>query len=415
MNINTMAYGQSSFRFRKQSLLQSIQPLDFSYVTEISGFNISVTQPDDCNVRVIFIDADHMYKFGNEGNLTPYNNRGELADVLINGNTIGELLKVQSIPEWLNKRIYVLIAMDAPVDAPIMPKVKLSVRVNSYNDVYNCTSYSPIYRLGDAKIINIGVDKTLRGQAQANVNVRLMNRLDEWSDWIDVDDANFKLARAVQFRIKYLVTTMDGTDSAKINAITVNYSPDANKQVGYVTEIVTAKVEFDSNLGEVAAMIRHDELEDADLQAYVNFSSPIQRRENVIIGITNGQRQVFNLASDGILDKNINQSTLSVRVGGIGFYDYDFDTAESTVTLKADKDRTVTASYECGLSDEFWRELPKSYTKQEGGQFVSRFAEAFNNNEDKRTSAVKFRLTKRNHTGETPEVYGYCCGWAAQI
>lgn len=413
--INTMAYGQSPFKFRKQSLLQSIECLDFNYVTEIDGFNISVTQPDDCNVRVIFIDDDHLYKFGNDGNLIEYVGRGEIEDILENGNTVGELLKVQSIPEWLGKRIYLLIALDAPIDAPIMPKVKISARVNSYNDVYNMTRYSPIYELGDAKIIDIAVDKTLRGNAQANVDVRLRNYLNEWNDWIEVDAANFNLARAIQFRIKYLVTTMDGTESAKINAITVRYSPDSARQCGFVTEIITKPVEFDTNLSEVAARIYHDELADADITAYVKFSSPVERREDIILGVTNGSPQVFNLAYNGILDKNVNQSTLSVRVGGLGWYDYEFDTQNSTIKLQAEKDRTVTASYECGLSDEYWREMPRSYTKQDGGRFVSRFVDAYKNNEDKRTSAVKFRLTKRNHTGETPEVYNYSCGWAAQI
>ena len=145
---NTMQYGTDCFEFRRQALLKSRQPLDFTYETSVTGLQIGGTEPEGCSRRIIFKIDDKFYRFVN-GTLDRYDERGEFDDILNYGNTVGELLALNtdSLKSFVGKRVYPVFALDAPADSPVMPSVKISATVNSYNDVYTKTEYSPVYEL----------------------------------------------------------------------------------------------------------------------------------------------------------------------------------------------------------------------------------------------------------------------------
>lgn len=408
--INTMSYGTDGFEFRKQSLMKAIDAWDFSYETSVGNFIIKGTEPDDTNRRVIFAIGDKLYKFGNDG-LTEYDERGELEDILENGNTVGELLEVQNIPEFVGKRVYPIIALDAPFDAPVMPKIHISVNVRSYNDIYQKTKYSPIYRLeytgNAAKIIGVKLKKTLRGYATCEVHCRLMNRFGNWQDWIELDDAAYQEAIAIQFRVRYVISTLDGSDSISIDSVEVDYTADVDKNVGKITEIVTKQQEYIADFGTCYALLKHAALGDAKLQAFVNFRAPAVERRDIVLGVTNGEEQTFTLA-----DSNIDQSSLHLALDGVGIYNFYYNTKNSTVTLTAEGGKEITASYNCEIAAEDWREMQFDFTRLDGDHYNSRFIYYLNDYTNKKISAVKFRMTRET---ETPDVLGYIVGWTPKI
>lgn len=400
METNTMKYGFDGFDFRRQALLVSAEPFDTTYETSIGGFYISGTEPENARRRIIFRVDGGLWKFGDENNPVEYTRRGELDDILEYGNTVGELLALTNIPSWVGKKIYPIIALDAPADSPIMPRIKMELKVNSYNDVYTRNEISPVYYFktsGDAaKIIDVFCNKAITGAATANVYIRLKNKFSEWGDWLEFENAIFKEAVAFQFKIVYILTTLTGVDMARVSDVTVKYSTDSEKFSGNVIELVTTPVEYDYDFGTCYALIRHSELNDAEIKAFVMYNTPPTRRENLLIGTGTGETQTLPLAVNSVIDTHVDQTTLHINVGGVNLSNFYFDTEKSTVTLTADVGKEIFATYDCGISDEYWREMEHVFTKQDGDIFASRFLYRLGDTKNKRISAVKFQITKNS-------------------
>lgn len=372
--MNTMTAGTDRFQFRKQALLIAKSPLDFTYDTSVAGFNISGTEPQDCSRRVIFELDGKLYKFGNSG-LTEYEWRGELADILAHGNTVAELLEVKAVPEFAGKMVYIRAALDAPADSPVMPRLKISANVNSYNDLYAKTEFSPVYQLApNAKIADVVADKFLNGHATATIFCRLFDAVNQsWGDWIYTPAAKNKVAAKIQFKIDYVLTTLDGSDFARVNSIRTNFTTDADKINAAAQNIIALPIDFSAVLNTCYLLIKHSELIDSQLRAFVNFSKSPVRRENLLLGTTTGNAQTLYLQSGGVIDRNVAQDSIHLDVGGKTFSDFDFDTEKSTVTLTAPAGSEIFASYDAGLDTESWQEMSLDYLENAGDFFTSRF------------------------------------------
>ena len=403
---NTMQAGTDSFEFRRRALLKSKTPLDFKYETSITGFNISGTEPEGCNRRVIFSVDDQLYRFGNSG-LDLYEDRGELEDILEGGNTAAELLAVTNIPDWAGKKVYPIIALDAPADSPVMPRIKISCNVNSFNDVYMKSIFSPVYDLkcnGAAKIVNIVSSITTNGNAVANVYARIFNPFNQsWTDYDYLPNFTNKFATQIQFRVDYRVTTLDGSDYAELKSIKCFYTTDADKLSGSTQEIISIAQDYPADLKTCYLLVKHSELIDAELKAYVNFSAAPKRREDILIGTGTGENQKLYLMFEGVVDQNILQSSIHLDIGGKTFSDFYFDTADSSITLTADEGQEIYASWDCGYDNENWLEMAQDFIQQNDGVYSSRFIYRLTNNTNKRVAAVKIVLTRLagNSEGET--------------
>lgn len=403
---NTMQHGSDCFEFRRQALLKSRQPLDFTYETSVTSLQIRGTEPEGCSRRVIFSIEDKLYRFVN-GNLDAYDDREDFSDILRYGNTVGELLALNedSLRSFLGKKVYPIIALDAPAESPVMPSIKISATVNSYNDIYTVTRYSPIYTLrrgGEAcKIEEINVSKLLNGYGTASVKCKLKNPVTGWGDdWINTEDAKYQLATAVQFQVAYLVTTLDGSDFAQVQNIVTRYTTDSDKLSGNTTEIVTRSLDYPyGDLGTCYALIKTGELIDCDLKAYVNFDVVTKQREDIPLGNATGALQTLPLMFNGVLDKNILADTIRMTAGGKTFSGFYFDTKESTVTFTGRAGEEIFASYECGANDEIWREMELDFSRADEGTYSHRFIYRLSatDSKNKRVSAVKFRLTKNSN------------------
>lgn len=407
---NTMSYGVDTFQFRRQALLKTTSPFDLTGETSCTGFTVSGTEPAGTNRRVIFEVDDKLYYFTNDG-LTRYKYHGELDDILEHGNTIAELLAVDGIVQWVGKKVYPIIALDAPRDAEVMPKIKLGLTVNCFNDEFTRDKISPVYELkhaeNSARITAASYNKADNGYAKSSCQIRLRDIGGDWGDWLEFSDAINKEACAVQFKAHFVLTTLDGSDEGKIFDCKIEYVTDCDNLAGDTLEIFTTPQTYSyGDLGTCYALIKHSELFDADVKAYIKFETSNSQRQNIIIGRGTGNYETYWLGINGSIDRNINQSTLHITAGDINIIDFYYNTENATVEVKADEGVDIKASYEYDVDSENWIEMARQITQPYGdaGLYMSRFVYRLTDTEGKQTSAVRFTLTRQNGSVTDEEI-----------
>lgn len=422
-----MQYGTDVFRFRRQSLLKTTEPLDATNETSVYGFSISGTQPTGTERRIIFQVDGLLYKF--DGNtLEEYKYPGDFEDVLEYGNTVGELLAVTSIQSWCGKKIYPIIALDAPEDSPVMPSIKIMLNVNSYNDVYTKTETSPVYDLttddgAEGKIIDVELEPDLVGVAKITPRVRLKSG-NVWGEWQVPESATGKTASAVQWKATHVLTKLDGTDTSKIGKFRVDYTTNSARLTADKIEIVTAPQSFSSGLGTCYALIKHDELRDAQIKAYVKYIPENSSRTRIKIGTATGESQTLILGVESevtdeesgitstqrIPDANIDPATIQLFANGIKFNDFYYDTENSSVTFTQRVNADISASYEYDLPVEDWAEMTLQASGEIGGTFAKRFVYRPSTSTTKYYSgAVKFVIEKLSGKVDN-SLLGYATG-----
>lgn len=408
--INTMRYGTDVFSFRRQSLLTSNTPWDTAEQTSVNGFTVEGTEPSGSNRRIIFKVDDTLFKF-NSGVLEEYPYNGEIEDILKYGNTATELNAITSIPSWVNKKIYPIIALDAPADNTIMPTIKISLKMLSANELYEQEVESAEFELSAAagatpRIVEILMIDASTGAASTTTKVRLRNEeeYDEgWSDYMDLEAAKNKNAKAVQFKTLYKVSNINGSDIAKVSNISIRHTMGATFVNGEICELYTAMQNYENDLGAVYAVIKHKNLIDSDIKAYANFASERKKRVLIPIGVSSGtQNEAMILGIGGVKDPGINQNSIQIYVNGSLYSGFSYNVLTSTINLTVARDSAVTASYEYNVEPEEWIEMEKEFTQPylEDGTYMSRFSLVLDDEDtiDKHISNVKFVMTREAGT-----------------
>ena len=391
-------FGENPFQFRKRALLKTKHFWDFTNFTSVKTFQIAGTEPPETSRRIIFQIDDKLYRFVNNI-LDEYVWRGEIDDILKYGNTVGELLDLTDIPAFVGKKVFPIIALDAPSDAPVFPKINISVKVSSYNDVYTAYEFSPVYKLSEnSKIVSVIERKDERGNATAVSTCRIKKLSGEWCDWVYISEVQNQICSEIQFRTQFVLTTLDGTDAVENHTITFSYTENADKNAANFRNFYTKTENCEMDLKTCYLLINHKPLENATLQAFVNLMSPRKRRENVQVGTTAGIEQTLYLP-----DKYFAQDTLHVELNGVPFFDFDFDTASSALKFTAAAGQTVTASYDF-LPAENWQEMTQDFSELQKTRFT--FHTLRNGLED---VAVKFKIAGEN----IPEIISYAAGFSA--
>lgn len=393
-----MQYGTDGFEFRRQALLKSRACLDFTQETSVPQLIIAGTQPDGTSRRVIFEIDGRLYRFVN-GALDIYDDHGELDDILAGGNTVDELMALENIAGFVGKKVFPVIALDAPADAPVLPRIKISAKVNCYNDIYSKVETSPIYELApNGRIVRVTTAISTNGFGTVTVKCRLKNPVTGWGEWIATADAQGRLAAAIQFQASYVLTTLDGSDSAKVDNVQTDFTTDADSSAAEFFELVTQPQEFSVNLGTCYALVKHDALQDCDVSAYVKFAPPVQHRE-VSLGNATGREQTFNLP-----DRFLIASSLHLEIGGRTIQNFYYDTQNSAITFTGEAGAAIEVSYDYG-AEEIWREMAVSESAAEATKFVYRLSEITTAS---KVSAVKVRFTKK--AGHVEESLGVGTG-----
>lgn len=388
-----MGYGTSTFAFKKKSLLRSKTCLDFTQETGVKQLQITGTEPEGTIRRILFEIDGVIYKLTPNNILDEYKLRLEIDNVLRDGSTVGELLALRELP-FAGKKVYPIIAMAADESAQVMPRIKIAAEVNSFNDIYATNEISPIYELPEnAKIISVRSDFYTAGNASVNCYCKIFNG--SWSDWLYLSEAADKPATKIQFKINCVLTTLDGSDFAKVNSITANFVTDKNKLAVNSQEFISLAQDFSADLHTCYLLVNHSPIVDCNMQAFINFSKKPVRRENVMLGTTAGESQTLYLQFNGVVDTGVDHDSIHIEVDGKTFQNFHFDTENSTVTLQADAGQIITASYDCGVDAEFWEQMELDFSNLTQTRFTFRTDE-----DNLRAATIKIVLTKKSGNAE---------------
>ena len=399
---NTKIFGASKFDFRKQALFTCNAPFDLTDETSCLKFEIGGTEPPETSRRIIFKIDDELYRFVNQV-LDKYIWRGELDDVLKYGNTVAELLELENITAFIGKKVFPIVALDAPATADVFPKIKLSLKVSSYNDIYTVYRYSPVFYLTDkAQIYDVKKIATTTGNATELTECRIKKSTGEWNDWQNYILAQDQDAVAIQFRTKFVVGTLDGTDAAEINNIQVKFITDETKSAAESQTFFSKTENYDADLKTCYLLIKHAPFENCDMKAWACLNPAKKTVENLQLGAGTGAAKAYRLPHFAVA-----QDSLHVEIGGVPTFDFEFDTAAQTLTLTADEGAIIKVSYNY-FTAENWQAMTRDFATLEQTRFAFRTAE-----NNLRECAVKFTVAKNpNYAGDLPEIESYIAGFA---
>lgn len=412
---NTMRFGSDEFAFAKQSLLVSKIALDAAGQTSVDGFNIEGIQPTGTNRRLLFNVDNKIWKFNGQ---TPVEYTGtlDIESVLAKGNTVDEVNAVTSIPDWVNKKIYPIIAMDAPIDATVLPTMKVTLKVKSNTEIFERTIDTAEIEIGNEgatpQLVELKADTSTTGNGHVEVSVRIKTG-DTWSSYMSLPNAEGKDANAVQFRAQYRVNRTDGTDTAKVNWIKFRYTTGVTAVSGEVAELYSVVQDFGDDLSTAILSIRHKKLSDSIIRAYVNFLPPTKRRVLIPIGVASGSSEQMILGVDGVRDTGIDQKTIQLYSNGTPLMSFSYNTEVSEVTLTAPTNAAITASYEYNHAPEVWREMTKDIDQQpfDDGTVQTRFSYSLNDEEEQGLTVANIRMQLFRTSGHTDgEVLGVGTG-----
>ncbi|MBQ3336980.1 MAG: hypothetical protein IJG80_06205 [Selenomonadaceae bacterium] len=440
--------------FVKEALLKSYKCWQGKNVDEVTGFIINGANynlnSETVKCRFVFKYNDgNFYTLvkedkGNgviQGNLKkfPYDMSTEanmLKNILAYGNHVGDIQDITSIPAFAGHTVSPFYALRAPSDTTAMPSIRLDLKTRkNANQTVNEVE-SDIYQLASdgttPTITNITMAATTTGNGDVTAQVQTFDANGNGSGWQDFRNAFDKEAHSVQFKFTYTVQATDGTDSARVESVSVEHTTGKNVIVvddstAFTTELYTVVTDYEVPLQMCYVTVHHDRLKDAKLEAYVNFMHKPKQRELIYLGRANGDYKDFYLAphdasgklekdSDGndIIDRNIDFSTLKIFgghkwAGDIEFDDFSFNSEESTITLLAANTLPIYASYDYDHDVEEWRKMtaddPQPFSNSDGatdGTYTTRFtyslpdAEARPSNSDdaKLLSNVRLRLCR---------------------
>lgn len=410
LTFNTMRFGTDELEFHKQALLVSKIPFDTNGQTSVEGFVIEGAEPSGTMRRILFKVDDVLYKFV-DGTLTALDGEPTLEYVLENGNTVAEVGAVDDIPDWVDKKIFPIVALYSPADATIMPAIKMSLKVRSANDVYEKTSETAEIDLtadtgAVPRIVDIEADTVTTGRGVVNITARVKND-GNWSDWTAIQAVKDMDATAIQFKIRYTVGVIGSSDSARVNKIQVRHTMGTATVSGDNAEIYSVQQNYEHVLQTCNVAVRHAKLIDSVIGAYVSFAKPMKRRVFLPIGISSGAAQVLTLGEDGSRDSGIDQSSLQLFADGRPIVNFSYNTEVSEVTINVAAGQAVTATYNYDRGQEIWREMTVDVDRQpfDDGTYLTRFTYTLPDSELDGQTVTNIRLQLYRTNGHVDGEY----------
>lgn len=374
-------------------LAVSKSALNFIQNNVISRINILGAEPEGTKRRFAFKISESYVKLNTSGNPEALPTQAITADSLLaEGNTAAELDALTDVPGFVGKLVYPVVALYAPAEAAVMPSFGMTVNAGVDTAQYTRTEYSQEYHLSDTPIFIVSAiaDVESSGGARADITVRIKNG-DEWSAYMPLNSASMQQATDMQIRAVYSVDNVGSSDSVKVNSVTVTYTSGTAIANGVTTDIVTTTQHFTNDLNYVYALVKHKELMDAKIKAFVSLRDKPGYMNMKHVGYGTGDRETYQLAESGI-----NQSTLVVYANGIPIENFSYNTEASQITLATEKDAVITASYEFGWSASEWIEMTYEESQvNDSGDYTSRYTYEIPGAEQEKTvTAIKYQLLR---------------------
>ena len=400
------------------------KPLNLLNKTKVKGFTINGVQPANTNRKVAFKIDGKWNKLTTEGALSPLPTQAITSDsVLAEGNTVAELTALTNVPSLARKLVYPAIALYAGDGVTVMPTFGMTVKaeIDTTVDVYTKTDFSQEFVLHnerDVLVKSISVDSNTKGNGKITLKARYATFNEtaitdkgakltkKWSNYVDLLSVINKKCHKLQIKADYRVSTTDGSDSATLNDVTITYAKEVVAKSGGTTDLVTLTQKFTNDLTYVHTYIKHKKLIDADLKAYVRLQKTPKKAEFKLIGYGTGARKTYK-----VTDSGINQDSLMVYVNGRAIYDFDFNTETSEITLVADVDVPINASYEYGWELFNYVEMQKGISQiNDSGTYTTEYTYTIPEHEGELTvTAIKYELI-RPEGKVTNEVIGVGTG-----
>ena len=362
-------------RYEASGLLTSKTPVNLLDKTSVSGFTVKGIEPANTKRRVAFKVEDKWNKLSAEGALTPLATQEITADsVLEEGNTVAELESITATTGLAGKLIYPAVALYADPEAEVIPTFCMTVNaeIDTTVNVYSYTGYSQEYSLSageDVQVVNVVAETETTGEGNVVVTARLKQG-GEWTDYMALSDTAMKQASALQLKAVYTVTNTDGSQSAKVKNVTIRYTTSGATVNGVSTDIVTKTQRFTNDLVYAHCYVKHKKLQDAVIDAYCSLRKRPKSKSMYQFGNGTGALNTYKLP-----DAGINQDTLSVYVDGKAVYDFGYNTETSEITLTADKDTALSASYECGWEMSEWIKMVQGVSQvNDGGGYTTEYS-----------------------------------------
>lgn len=410
LQYNTMRYGTDEFSFNKSSLLTAKTPFNTAGQTYVDGFDVSGAEPAGSQRKILFKIDDALYKFV-DGEPVAVEGAADYDNVIEKGNTPAELAEITSIPAWVDKKIYPIIALYSPSDALAFPTLKLGLKVRASTDVYEKTVETAEFELSGAigatpRIVNIDVLSNTTGRGAINVTARVKNN-DEWGNFVAYQSLKDADAQAIQFRIRYTVSTINGTDSAQVEKIVIRHTQGAAVVSGDTAEIYSVMRDYQHELQVCAVTVHHKYLIDSKISAFVNFMRPTKQRVFLPIGISTGVAQTLILGEEGIADTGIDPATIQLFADGMPVINFSYNTQTSEVTINTVANQAITATYSYGRQKEYWREMSVDVDQQpyDDGSYLTRFTYALPEEELDNQTVTNIRLQLYRTSGSVAEEY----------
>lgn len=398
-NYHTYIYASSYVELIKEAkgLLVATQPINLLNKTSVSGFTVRGIEPANTKRRVAFKVEDKWNKLSTAGALTPLATQEITADsVLKEGNTVAELEAITKTTGLAGKLIYPAVALYAEPEAEVMPTFGMTVKaeIDTKVNVYSYTGYSQEYNLStgeDVQVVNVAAETETTGEGNVVVTARLKQG-GEWTDYMALSDTAMKQASALQLKAVYTVTNTDGSQSAKVKNVTIRYTTSGATVNGVSTDIVTKTQRFTNDLVYAHCYVKHKKLQDAVIDAYCSLRKRPKSKTMYQFGNGTGALNTYKLP-----DAGINQDTLSVYVDGKAVYDFGYNTETSEITLTADKDTALSASYECGWELSEWIKMVQGVSQvNDGGGYTTEYSYTVPTHEgyEYTVTAIKYSLVR---------------------
>lgn len=419
-----------AYVYNRTALFRDNAPLSAVGMASVDGFVISGIEPSGTKRRVVFAHVDSATLAEKETNTTASTTEEETpvyykltvdsdgkateeavttqditADsVLEEGNTVAELNSIKSIPDFVGKNVYPVIAFFAPETATTVPTMKLAIKATSAEETFEKEEESQIYQLAASPVTIISIEANVKttGKGTAVVTARFYNGT--WTDYIDLKNVTSIKASMMQFKAKYTVAAID-SDTAAVTDATVVYAASMAKVSGSTAEIITRTMHFAEETGGkgvsyAQALIKHKKFMDADIKAYASFRTEPKTREMIALGTGTGASQTYTLSDTGI-----NHNSIVVQVNGVPYYGFSYNTETNEITVAAEKNAAVTASYEYDWGDEEWKDMTlvsRQVYGEDADVYASRFQYTIPSTDtDKTVSCIKFALIRP--TGDVTE------------
>ena len=399
----------NGFKSTKESLITSKIPVNLLDKSKVKGFTIEGIEPANTNRKVAFKVDNKWNKLTTDGALSELSTQEVTSDsVLEEGNTAEELTALTNVPALVGKLVYPAFALYANAEATVMPTIGMTVKaeIDTTVDVYTKTAYSQEFVLHnkcDVLVKSVTVDSNTKGNGKVTLKARYATfnetaikdegaeQTEKWSEYVDLLSVINVKCHKLQIKADYQVSITDGSDSATLNDVVITYARDALTKADGTTDLVTLTEKFTNDLTYVHAYIKHKELIDADLKAYVRLQKTPKKADFKLIGYGTGARKTYK-----VTDSGINQDSLMVYVNGKAVYDFDFNTETSEITLVADVDVPINASYEYGWELFNYVEMQKGVSQiNDSGAYTTEYAYTIPAHEGELTvTAIKYELLR---------------------